>query len=163
MKKILLESRKNRFIFALIDDIDYPLVAGFNWYIKKDRNTSYAVTKFSDGSRIKMHQLICPTKDLKLKPDHVDGNGLNNQRNNLRLATDEQNQHNRKKVAKASSKYKGVIWSKQTQKWTASIRINKHLVHLGYFESEKEAAESYDRAAKIHFKEFANLNFQEIL
>lgn len=104
-----------------------------------------------------MHQLILfSPKPLEI--DHVDGNGLNNQRMNLRICTHLQNTMNRKKSKGKSSVFKGVVWNKEKNNWRARIRVNKKLIHLGYFFIEAEAAKIYNIAAVKYFKEFARLN-----
>jgi hypothetical protein len=88
--------------------------------------------------------------------DHVDGDGLNNQKRNLRKATPTQNGGNRV-IQKHSSKFKGVTWWKKPKKWVACIRFNTR-IHLGYFESETDAAKAYDAAALKLFGDFALTN-----
>jgi hypothetical protein len=99
--------------------------------------------------------------------DHRNGNTLDNRRCNLRLATRAQNVFNTaKRKAKATSKYKGVTWSKQASsngtkydgKWRAQIRHNSKLIHIGMFTNELEAARAYNSKAKELFGEFARLN-----
>ena len=93
--------------------------------------------------------------------DHKYGEGLDNRRANLRLATPAQNSHNRSKGRnKTSSRYKGVYLVKETKKWRASICHNNKRIHLGFFKNETDAAKAYDGAAKEYFKEFASLNFE---
>ena len=91
--------------------------------------------------------------------DHQDGDGLNNQRNNLRPATRQQNMRNGFKRAGCSSQFKGVCWAKREAKWVAKIRVNKRLLHLGYFIQEHLAAAAYSDAAKQFFGEFARTNY----
>jgi hypothetical protein len=103
-----------------------------------------------------MHQLILRTKYI----DHIDGNGLNNTRGNLRIATTKQNTWNRKKrTIPTSSKYKGVSVIKGRDRWQCRIYANGTRFFLGYFASEIEAARAYDKKAIELFGEFARLNF----
>ena len=96
--------------------------------------------------------------------DHKDHNGLNNTRENLRLATISENARNCEKTKRpTSSKYKGVCWNKKSKKWQAHIHYNGISIHLGLFDSEEDAAKAYDEAAKIYHGEFAVLNFPEVL
>jgi hypothetical protein len=90
--------------------------------------------------------------------DHLDGNGLNNQRSNLRFATKSENGMNRQKQENTTSIYKGVSWHKHNRKWVAYITINGKRSHLGYFISEVDAAKVYNQKAIELFCEFANLN-----
>jgi hypothetical protein len=94
-----------------------------------------------------------------LQVDHEDGNGLNNQRSNLRIASPTQNQGNARRRKDNTSGYKGVSWYRRTNKWKAHIRVDKKLRHLGYFIDLTDAARAYDAAALEHFGEFAHLNF----
>lgn len=77
----------------------------------------------------------------------------------LRTATHSENTHNRKKTkSKTSSKFKGVYWCKQNQKWKARIYINKKQMWLGSFDNEIDAAKEYNKAALIYIGDFAQLN-----
>lgn len=92
--------------------------------------------------------------------DHINGNGLDNRRSNLRLATAFQNLANMA-IRPHTSQYKGVSYYKHRtsyKKWVAEIRCNRKRVRLGAFESEIEAARAYNEAAKNLFGEFARLN-----
>lgn len=144
---------------ALVDDSDYPRLSQFKWYARKDEGRFYAcraVTVSPNKQKlIQMHREIIGGT---LKIDHRDGNGLNNQRYNLRPATTSQNGQNRRKFAPASSPYKGVCFSKRDTKWLSRIAVNGRRVLLGYFLSEQDAARAYNDAAKKYFGEFANLN-----
>lgn len=91
--------------------------------------------------------------------DHVDGNGLNNTRANLRPATNAQNNHNERLRATNTSGYKGVHWVRTNSKWRAEIRIDGRNRHFGYFVDPLDAARAYDAAARSAFGAFACLNF----
>ena len=93
--------------------------------------------------------------------DHVDGDPLNNNIDNLRACTHRQNMRNRKTAKSCSSKYTGVCRYRKTGKWLASISIDNTKKHLGYFTSEKDAALAYNKAAFADSGEFANLNIIE--
>jgi hypothetical protein len=98
-------------------------------------------------------------KDLVV--DHIDHNGLNNTRANLRLCTLSQNQYNRRSAKHGSSKYKGVGYLKCGKVFTTQIAYGGKTYYLGRFKDEKEAARVYDEKAKEFFKDFACLNFPE--
>ncbi len=94
--------------------------------------------------------------------DHIDGDKTNNHHENLRYATHAENGGNRKKqTAGSSSVYKGVCWSKQSNKWVARINTISKNVCLGYFTDEREAGLAYNLAAVKYFKNFAKLNILE--
>jgi len=97
----------------------------------------------------------------ELVVDHINGNGLDNRKANLRLATRRQNQFNRRQRCDAVlSKYKGVTFRKKTNKWLVRIGYCGRRINLGLFDNETDAAKAYDEAAKELFGEFAALNFK---
>jgi hypothetical protein len=159
--------------YAIVDDIDNDL-SNFNWIAathKRDPSIVYAQNNiyFPDDVRrtIIMHRIILGrmiNRDLYPKEhcDHIDGNGLNNTRSNLRLATMCENRKNSAKKDKScSSHFKGVSWYKQSNKWHAEIGSNKIRYSIGYFNDEIEAAKAYDIKAKELHQEFARLNFPD--
>ncbi len=105
-----------------------------------------------------MHRLVADTP-LNLVCDHINHDGLDNRRGNLRLCTRLQNSRNRLPRRGGSSKYKGVTWNKRRKKFMAEIRVNQKYQYLSYFENEIDAAKAYDKKAKEFFGEFAFLNF----
>jgi hypothetical protein len=143
---------------AIIDDEDYELVSKYKWCAIKDRNTYYAQTHiYKNGKRTtrQMHQVILSSKKGQ-QVDHINGNGVDNRKENLRFADYSQNQQNKKAVY-GSSSYKGV--SRVGNRWKASIGFQMKNFHLGYFSSEEEAALTYNRKATELFGEFASINF----
>lgn len=129
------------------------------------RNSDYSQIGI-DGKLYKTHRLVFLYHYGYFPQflDHIDGNKLNNDINNLRKATNQENQRNRKKnksynCKPTSSKYKGVGWHKYIKKWRARIAINGKDEHLGYFKSEIDAAMAYDKVAIEEFGEFAKVNF----
>jgi hypothetical protein len=93
--------------------------------------------------------------------DHINGNGLDCRRENLRVATGSQNSANRPGWRYGSSQYKGVTFNKQRNKWQAKITFDSKTKHLGYFDDEIDAAKEYDKNALVLFGKYAKLNFQE--
>lgn len=151
---------------ALVDDQDYLIITShpFAWCASYKHNNVYARSTIIVGNRrlkISMHRMILGLNDRSVIVDHIDGNGLNNQRYNLRICTPSQNQQNRKFVC-GQSKFKGVTKTRNGQRWKASILINHKRVRIGSFISEVDAAKAYDLVAKQHFGEFAKLNFPDI-
>lgn len=145
---------------AIIDDADWDLVSGYKWFAKKSGNTYYAETKVrreGGGQRdIRMHRLLLSLTDQKIQVDHRDGNGLNNQRENLRACSLAENQRNRGAYANNKSGFKGVSWHKQSGKWRASIGVNGKRKHIGLFDTPEAAHASYCLAAVEFHGEFAN-------
>lgn len=144
---------------ALVDDEDYDYLNQWKWHLLKDKNNYYAVritciNKVKSG--IRMHRVIMRTPP-ELVVDHIDHNGLNNQKGNLRNCTISQN--NKNVISTGRSKFLGVYFS-EGKYIKAQIKINGKTTSLGLFKTEEEAAQAYDNMAKIHHGEFANLNFK---
>ncbi|MFA5346012.1 MAG: HNH endonuclease [Candidatus Omnitrophota bacterium] len=124
-------------------------------------NNKYAVRKMSiknegDSRLILMHRLISGVL-CNVEVDHIDGNGLNNRRSNIRVATHTQNMCNRKIHCNNTSGFKGVSWCKRNKKWRSYIRLEGKLLHLGYFYDSKKAHEAYSMASILLHKEFSRL------
>jgi len=139
-----------------IDDKDYEKLSSHKYYAKKDGNTFYAARY--EGKTIYMHREIMKA-EKGLQVDHIDGDGLNNQRSNLRVCTKKENSRNQKKHKNNTTGYKGVTWHKLSQKYNVKISIDGKRLDLGCFDNILDAAKAYDLAAKKYFKSFANLNF----
>ena len=159
MKTIPLSQGK----VTIVDDNDFCILSYHKWRAEKHCSTFYAVyrvriSKNNWRTRL-MHRII-----LGLQPgdkqitDHRDGNGLNNQRANLRRCTQTQNNQSSRKRTGCTSKYKGVHWNSHSYNWTSRIQVNRKQTHLGQFESESDAARAYDAAAVKHYGEFALTN-----
>lgn len=168
MKEIFLNSPTHGNKIALVDDEDYEYLNQWKWQVKKHRKTFYAhrTKQIPNSNRkkdhFKMHRVVMNVADPKIEVDHVDHNGLNCQRSNLRIATRKQNKQNASSHKDSASKYLGVLVEKRKNgiSYCAQIGINGKSTHLGSFKSEEEAAKAYDRAAIKHYGEFANPNFK---
>jgi hypothetical protein len=147
--------------FAIVDDADFEWLNRFKWcvlkLVLKNRIVFYAKRRDPNkkGGMILMHRQIVPGYR---EVDHEDGDGLNNRRGNLREATRSQNTRNSRKCPGRSSKFKGVYWRKDTSKWVSKIYVFGKNLHLGNFQSETRAADTYDAAAEKYFGEFALTN-----
>lgn len=151
--------------YAVVDPDDFKHLNEYKWQANKTRNTCYADRTVRVGKRTRkhvlMHREILDLPD-HLYVDHINHNGLDNRKANLRTATHRQNCYNRVHFKKnPSSKYKGVSFNKKTEKWDVQIRRYGKCRHLGCFDDEVEAAKAYDKAAKEHQGEFAALNFPD--
>lgn len=146
--------------FTIVDAADYNLIKGFRWAYHP---RGYAVTgqqKLASWHKkhVFLHDyLMRPPRDFCV--DHIDGNGLNNTRANLRVCTHSENHGNKRKLKGASSKYKGVSWCNTYNKWVALVCCKGKQYHCGRFSSEIKAALAYDTRAKELFGEFALTNF----
>lgn len=145
---------------ALVDDGDYDLLNQWKWLAwrsNRGRGVFYALRAARlKGKDIRMHNLILPPPPGMLV-DHRDGDGLNNQRHNLRLATMSQN------IAAAqfrppASGFRGVYLHRISGRYNARIKVNQREKSLGYFETAIDAARAYDKAATMAWGEFARLN-----
>lgn len=150
-----------RGFFAQVDDEDYDFLNQWKWYAKSSRGKIYAaknVQSVKGQRQLFMHRLVMKVNELKTEVDHIDGDGLNNKKINLRTCTRSENCRNRKPYG--SSPYLGVSWYgfNNKNKWSATIKINGRQKCLGYFSVEAEAAIAYNKAASLHHGEFARLN-----
>lgn len=141
---------------AVIDTDDLPLVLGRAWQAKRRRGTWYA----QSSGREAMHRVIMGFGPGDPHVDHIDGDGLNNRRSNLRPATKAQNRANGRGRG-GTSAYKGVSWRSDRGRWRAVICIDGSFMSLGSFDSEIDAALAYDAAATEAWGEFALLNQPE--
>lgn len=177
MKKIELSKRskihKGKY-FALVDDEDFDELNKYNWAVLKHGKIQYAVrTKIVDGKRIpqKMHRVILGLTDPSIFGDHIDGDGLNNQRHNIRKSTNSENQKNKRACGK--SKYLGVSIAiskkkRMTKKYglktyvnagfIAQLQVKNKTIYLGQYKTEEEAALAYNEGAKKYHGEYARLN-----
>lgn len=147
---------------CLIDEADLPLVVSHRWHAAVRRRGVYVETNVRDAPKAKqrtvsIHRLLLGFPDATV--DHINHDPRDNRRSNLRVASAKQNGRNKRPQAVSkSSKFKGVSWHKSVGKWQAYITVDRKRLYLGYFETEEQAAYSYNRAAELHFGTFACLN-----
>jgi len=166
VRKIKLSGDNN--LSTIVDEEDYQTLRlwDYKWRPVIRRFTTYAVAH-KNNQEIRLHRLImglldAPRSDIV---DHIDHNGLNNSRTNLRITNKNGNAQNRRKLLskKCSSSYKGVCYKlshNKTNPWYASIRLpdGGKSKHLGYYRTETEAARSYNEAAIKYYGTMAYLN-----
>lgn len=156
MQKVPLFSRKYKDKYTILDDDDYEALKD-----KKicfiNAGKGYAVY-YTGGDTFWLHRVIMKTPK-EMDTDHINGDTLDNRKENLRVCTHQQNLANRKKqLTKSSSRYKGVSWSKKEKKWEASLYVGGKRHSLKYHTDEKAAAMAYNAKAKEIFGSFARLN-----
>jgi hypothetical protein len=157
MKRIELSKMGSKYqnvYTAIVDDEDLEKVSCFNWSVLINYRNVYAVRNVNKKN-IYLHSLILNSD----KPiDHINGNGLDNRKSNLRLITVQQNSANSKIRIDNSSGFKGVTWNKNANKWQAQIRNKYKRIYIGLYNTPKEAAKAYnDKAVDLH-GEYARLN-----
>lgn len=152
--------------FALIDDEDFERVSEYAWYICEKPTCLYAITRKQRNRKVsylRMHRIILGITDSSISIDHINHNGLDNRRINLRVCTAIQNSMNRRKSKTSTNKYKGVAYVKVTVNgkdyfyWRARIKVGNRF-YTKTARQENLAAEMYNEMAIKYYKEFASLN-----
>ncbi len=154
-KKIPLTQGK----YALVDAGDYEWLSKWKWFARTDgKGAWYAERATSKRPYIlPMHRAILgASKGMEV--DHINHNGLDNRRSNLRLCTHQQNLCNRDKNSTSTKKYKGVYAHRGSWRWRAQIGLNSVKIYLGMFDTPELAAQAYNVAALKYHGEFAKLN-----
>ncbi len=140
--------------FAILDTVDFIRLNKYSWRPLHNGSTIYARRTGPNGTTILLHrEIMNPPNGYDV--DHKNGDGLDNRRKNLRVASFTEN--NRNRIAPIG--YKGVSWGVYHNAWRARIMIERKEIFLGYFGNEGEAAMAYDKAATQYFGSFAVLNF----
>lgn len=149
----------NKIKYSVYYDVeDENLISQFNWSI--DGNSVLGRTKGSKPwKKVKMHRLVMGISDPTVIIDHINHNGLDNRKVNLRLCSIKENNQNKLKQQRNSTGYKGVI--KEDWAYAVNIGVNYKLIRVGRFYTLEEAARAYDSAAVYFFGEFASLNFPD--
>lgn len=155
---------KNQLV--LIDEEDVHLIDLYKWRIsKKGSDTNYVISTCRKSGKpkcIRLHRLIMGVHDVHWRDstvDHINGNSFDNRKSNLRIVTLSQNSWNSKKPKNNTSGYKGVDYISAEKKFRARISVKNKRISLGSFNTALEAAIAYDEGAKLHYGEYALLNF----
>lgn len=168
MKEIILVSKAYGTHSVLVDDEDYEYLSQYTWFLTKGyTNNLYAKRAIGYGRKSKkhlpMHRELLGLTDRSVFVDHKDGNGLNNQRSNIRIATPSQNAQNRKITSRNNTGFIGVRRSKSSRykPYAAALRSNGRDIFGGYFSNPIEAANKYNELAIKYNGEYASLNVTE--
>jgi hypothetical protein len=150
---------------AIVDDEDYDIVNKYNWWAVQggDIHKVYYAQKWL--CRVKgvkkyemLHNFIAGRPGYKLFIDHINGDGLDNRKENLRIVTNRQNGHNNSGQSNRLGRYKGVYLNRTGKKFVARITVDYKQLCLGSYQNETDAAIAYNNAAIKYFGEFARLN-----
>ena len=153
MKKINL----TRGAVAIVDDKDYEKLSKHRWYYNQGYALRAITLDSGNQAWIKMHTAIMG-KIKGLEIDHINGDRLDNRKENLRHVTHLQNVQNKASDKNTSSQYKGVHWCKERKRWKSQIAIDGKHYHLGLYRNEKDAAYVYNVWAEYFFGAYARLN-----
>ena len=140
---------------VLVDEADLAAVGRWTWCVVSARTASRRTFYVRGGPEKALHRMLL-SAPFGLEVDHIDGNGLNNQRSNLRLCTHAQNQHNKGPSSRNKTGFKGVSFDNYHGRFAAKIKLNGKQRHIGYFDSAVEAAQAYALEAKRLHGSFAN-------
>ena len=148
---------------TLVDDDDYERLKDIKFHAKRDQKNWYAKYSINGNTKGWLHRLVLDLKDDE-RIDHINGDGLDNRKCNLRVSNHSQNASNKRKQdeGNSSSRYKGVMFHKQTGKWQSAIRKDGKRYHLGLFNTEEEAGLAYDNKSLELFGVFARTNLKEL-
>lgn len=153
MKKIKLTQGK----YALVDDEDYTYLSMFKWYASKSGQTFYARRhKVVNGKKltIRMHNEILGFQEGK-EIDHINRNGLNNQRKNLRFVTHQENLRNKTKKGSGFSGVIGIDWKEAIKKWQVRFYYYKKIYYIGVFKDLKDAKKELSRFKRKFIRDLA--------
>jgi len=153
-----------RGLFAKVDDADFEWLSQFKWHTDLKPHTCYAqrsVKRTENGKKVRygmrMHVAILGKRE-GFEIDHINNDGLDNRRENLRFCTRSQNNMNRKPQRLGR---RGVTYDASKKKWAAQIQIDRQNILIGRFTNPEDAAHAYDATARELFGQFAKLNFPE--
>lgn len=150
MKKVELTKNK----VATVDDCDFKKVSKFNWYCQETLSNRFYARRTTDG--LYLHTFLMGNFKNKVI-DHINGNSLDNTRDNLRFCDFVENLHNKKVYKNNKTGLKGIF--RDRNRWRARITVEKRKISIGSYASKNEAALAYDHAAKHYFGNFALTNF----
>lgn len=154
----------NKGFKTIVDDEDYIKFKDYNWTTLHKGNTVY-VRRWENvngkNTTICLHREILNITNPNIVVDHIDGNGLNNQKSNIRICSQIQNTRNRPGNLNSTCRYKGVSLSKNRKKFISQLGFEGKVYYLGTYDTPEEAAKIFDSAARFYQKEFAFVNFEK--
>lgn len=140
----------------MLDDEDRERFGTYRWSVSGNGYLQrHHVISPGRYTKIRLHQEIMGQPKGVLI-DHINGNKLDNRRQNLRLVDDVGNAQNQRKLDRNTSGYRGVSWSKAQSKWQAYAHKERKLIHLGYFEDLHEAAKVTNEYRRQHYKSYVD-------
>ena len=139
-----------------IDKEDLEKIKPFKWFNRRGYIMAH-IYKNGKRTSLYMHRLIMNVPD-GTEIDHIDGDGLDNRKKNLRFATRQQNAFNQPLNSFNTSGFKGVGWVKARKRWRAILCLNGRDIYLGIFKDKFDAARAYNKGATQYFGEYARLN-----
>lgn len=159
--RIPLSGDRGRGLYALVSPDDFEWAGRLLWHLRPDGYVGRTEPKPDGGKHtVFLHREVNGTPAGYLT-DHINNDKLDNRRENLRTATDTENNLNRRQRTDNTSGFRGVSFHKATKKWQAAIACKRKWKSLGYFATREDAARAYDAAALQLHGEFARLNFPD--
>ena len=136
----------------IIDVEDIPIIEQSTWSLSNGRHTQYC----KSNELGPLHRIIMNVTDTNIIVDHINHNGLDNRKSNLRICTNQENICNCEIPKNNKSGCKGVYWAKDKQKWTVQVTINNKTKYIGRFDSLEDAIKARQEASKEYYGDFAN-------
>lgn len=154
---ILYDKNFNQNAVTYIDENDYEKISKYSWWLSNNY-----IHGSVNNKKVRLSRFILNYTGNDVV-DHINGNTLDNRKQNLRIITRKQNSMNKKSRVNSTSKYLGISYYKRINKWVSEIRIDGKKICIGQFINEIDAAKARDKVAFEHFGEYARLNFPETI